>query len=87
VKFEALASMLANMIWERFSYPLQQELFDELGPETLLTMKRNTRLLAEKKWPKDVMSVVLNVGSEPPNNRTKPSPTPRKPKKAANKGK
>lgn len=84
-KFEALASTLANQIWEKFIYPLQQELFDELGTAAMLELKGRTQLITEKDWPKDVMSVALDVGSVPPPDHTRPAPTPRKPKRASRK--
>jgi hypothetical protein len=65
--FEALALLLAQRIWEAHPYPLQQELFAELGMEKMLEMKANARLYHEPPYAVGTIGVSTDIGSIPPD--------------------
>jgi hypothetical protein len=64
--FEALAQRLAERIWEEHLYPLQQELFAELGTDTMLKLKQSAQPYHESPYPIGTIGVATDIGSIPP---------------------
>ena len=66
VAFEALAKKLADRIWERFLYPIQQEVLAEIGSERLAQMKAQASPFKEVPLPIGTIRVAMDIGSVGP---------------------
>jgi hypothetical protein len=69
-KFEQMALLLANRIWEEFLHPLQQELLEQLGQEKLMALKSSAMPLREPTLPTASILVSMDIGSSPPQPTT-----------------
>lgn len=64
--FEALAKKLADLIWEHFLFPAQQEVLAELGPAELGQLKAKASPFREGGLPVGTIRVAMDIGSAPP---------------------
>jgi hypothetical protein len=63
--FEKLAAKLATRIWEKHLYPLQQELFVELGPEGVVRLAAAAIPSSQPETAPGEILVTMNIGAKP----------------------
>lgn len=63
--FEVLAETLAAGIWDRFLFPLQQQLLTDLGTDELVRLKAGAAPYREPQTSVGEITVAMDIGSRP----------------------